>query len=112
MATLFPKGAIIQINQYANHHDPRWFPQPDAFKPERWLDESFEKGLPKCAYFPFGAGPRICIGNGFALMEAPLVLATIARRFQIEPLGTPAPLIGVALGFKEPVASRVSLLSK
>jgi cytochrome P450 len=109
---VLPKGAIIQINQYANHHDPRWFPEPDAFKPERWLDDSFEKNLPKGAYFPFGAGPRICIGNGFALMEAPLVLATIARRFHIEPLGTPAPLIGVALGFREPVNARVSLVSK
>jgi cytochrome P450 len=108
---VLPKGAIIQINQYANHHDRRWFPEPEAFKPERWLDDNFEKNLPKGAYFPFGAGPRICIGNGFALMEAPLVLATIARRIRIEPVGAPpTPHIGVALGFKEPVSVRVSAL--
>lgn len=105
---VIPKGAIIQINQYANHHDPRWFSDADSFKPERWLDANFEKQLPKGAYFPFGAGPRICIGNGFALMEAPLVLATIGRRFRLTPTGTiPTPRIGVALGFKEPVRVQV-----
>ncbi len=105
---LIPKGAIIQINQYANHHDSRWFAEPEAFRPERWLDADFEKNLPKGAYFPFGAGPRICIGNGFALMEAPLVLATIGRRFRLEPVGaSPTPRIDVALGFREPVSVRV-----
>jgi cytochrome P450 len=105
---VIPKGAIIQINQYANHHDPRWFTDADAFKPERWLDANFEKQLPKGAYFPFGAGPRICIGNGFALMEAPLVLATIGQHFRLTPIGAiPTPHIGVALGFKEPVRVQV-----
>ena len=108
---VIPKGGIIQINQYANHHDPRWFVEPDTFKPERWLEADFEKRLPKGAYFPFGAGPRICIGNGFALMEAPLVLATIGRRFRLTPIGTiPTPRIGVALGFKEPVQVQVGSL--
>jgi cytochrome P450 len=104
---VIPKGMIIQINQYANHHDARFFPEPEAFKPERWLDPNFEKNLPKGAYFPFGAGPRICIGNGFALMEAPLVLATIGSRFRLEPITAPEPYIGVALGFKQPVNVRV-----
>jgi len=60
----------------------RWFYDPEAFRPERWLD-GLEKRLPKFAYIPFGGGPRICIGNSFALMETRLVAATIARRFRL-----------------------------
>lgn len=105
-----PKGTIIQINQYANHHDSRWFPEPESFQPERWLDAEFEKSLPKGAYIPFGAGPRICVGNGFALMEAPLVLATFCRRFHLENVGKPAePVVGVAMGFKSPALMRVQV---
>jgi cytochrome P450 len=74
-----PKGRTILISPYVTHHDPRWFDAPDAFKPERWLGD-LEKRLPKFAYYPFGGGPRICIGNGFALMETRLLLATIAQR--------------------------------
>src|SRR5262249_35639191 len=55
---------------------------PEAFKPERW-DNDLARRLPRCAYFPFGDGPRICIGNHFAMMEAILVLATIAQRFRL-----------------------------
>jgi cytochrome P450 len=73
-----PKGTQIWLNPWGIHHDPRWYPEPHTFKPERWLDESI-KSLPKYAYFPFGGGPRICIGAGFATMEAVLLLATIAR---------------------------------
>jgi cytochrome P450 len=61
------------------HRDARHFPQPEKFSPERWL---FDLNLPKLAYFPFGAGPRICIGNSFAMMEATLGLATIIQHFQ------------------------------
>jgi cytochrome P450 len=62
--------------------DPRWFADPHAFRPERWGDESISR-LPRYAYFPFGGGPRRCIGEGFAMMEAVLVLATIAQRFRL-----------------------------
>ncbi|NDJ63250.1 MAG: cytochrome P450 [Chloroflexi bacterium] len=78
-----PKGASVFIFSYAVHRDERWFPNPLAFQPERWTPE-FEKGLPKYAYFPFGGGPRICIGNSFAMMETQLVLATMAQRFQLK----------------------------
>jgi cytochrome P450 len=70
------------ISPWVMHRDPRWFDDPEAFRPERWLD-GLEKRLPKFAYIPFGGGPRICIGNSFALMEARLVAATIARRFRL-----------------------------
>jgi cytochrome P450 len=63
------------------HRDPRWYDEPERFRPERWAD-GLMKRLPKFAYFPFGGGPRVCIGNTFALIEATLVLATIAQRYR------------------------------
>jgi cytochrome P450 len=76
------KGLIISISPWVIHRDSRWYPEPESFKPERWTRE-FEKSLPKCAYLPFSTGPRICIGNSFAMMEAVLILATIAQRYQL-----------------------------
>jgi cytochrome P450 len=76
-----PKGTGISLAQWTMHRDPRWFDAPEEFRPERWED-GLAKRLPRFAYFPFGGGPRQCIGNAFALMEATLVLATIAQRFR------------------------------
>jgi len=61
--------------------DERYFERPDKFEPERWTPERSER-LPKYAYFPFGGGPRQCIGNYFAMMEVVLLLATIGQRFR------------------------------
>lgn len=60
-----PKGAPVAMFQWVVHRDPRYFDDPEEFIPERW-ENGFEKRLPRCAYFPFGAGPRRCIGGGFA----------------------------------------------
>ena len=81
-----PKGHIVLISMYTTHRDPRFFPEPDDFRPERWLD-GLEKRLPRGAFIPFGLGSRKCIGSSFAMMEAALLLATIARRwrFELEP---------------------------
>ena len=77
-----PKGASVVASQWVMHRDSRFFAEPMKFDPGRWLrDES--RTLPRFAYFPFGAGPRQCIGASFALMEAVLVLATIAQKFQV-----------------------------
>jgi cytochrome P450 len=73
-----PAGAGVLASQWVAHRDPRFFEDPLAFRPERWT-EDFEARLPKLAYFPFGGGPRICIGMGFAWMEGVLLLATIGR---------------------------------
>jgi cytochrome P450 len=62
--------------------DARWYDEPEAFRPERWREEVAAR-LPKFAYFPFGGGPRQCIGNSFAMMEAVLILASVARRFRL-----------------------------
>jgi cytochrome P450 len=77
-----PKGAQLSLLQWIVHRDPRWFDEPLTFRPERW-DNDLAKRLPRCAYFPFGDGPRICIGNHFAMMEAVLILAAVARRFRL-----------------------------
>ena len=77
-----PAGTQVFMFQWATHRDARFFDQPLEFKPERWTSE-FEARLPKYAYFPFGAGPRVCIGASFAMMEMILVLATIGRQFRL-----------------------------
>lgn len=69
--------------QWVTQRDARFFDNPDEFIPERWTEE-FEARLPKYAYFPFGGGPRACIGASFAMMEIILVLATIGQRFRLE----------------------------
>jgi cytochrome P450 len=77
-----PKGTTLWMSQWVLHRDPRWFDDPQAFRPERWAN-GLIKQLPRYAYFPFGGGPRLCIGNGFAQMEAVLLLATIARQYRL-----------------------------
>ena len=77
-----PAGSQINIPIYLVHRDARWYADPEKFEPDRWLPER-QAGLPKQAYLPFGGGPRVCIGNSFALMEARLLLAQIASRFQL-----------------------------
>jgi cytochrome P450 len=77
-----PKGTTIFMCQWVSHRDPRYFgPDPEAFRPERWLD-GLAKRIPKYAYYPFGGGPRVCIGNTFALMEAAILLATVGQRYR------------------------------
>jgi cytochrome P450 len=78
-----PADTGVLCSQWVAHRDPRFFPDPLRFLPERWT-ETFEAGLPKLAYFPFGGGPRICIGMGFAWMEGILLLATLGRRWILE----------------------------
>lgn len=79
--TSVPAGSIVLISQYLMHRDPRFFSNPSVFDPDRWLDDR-QAGRPKMAYFPFGAGPRSCIGEGFAWMEGVLLLATFAQRWR------------------------------
>lgn len=79
--TLEP-GDMVVMSQWVVHRDPSLFPEPTVFRPERWLGDE-TRALPKLAFFPFGAGPRVCIGNQFAMLEAVVVLAAIARRHRI-----------------------------
>jgi cytochrome P450 len=77
-----PRGAEVMAWVYFTHRDPRFFPDPEAFRPERFAKER-AAALPKGAYLPFGAGPRACIGRSFATMEARLILATLAQRHRL-----------------------------
>jgi cytochrome P450 len=78
------RGTTLLMSQWLIHHDPRFFDEPWSFRPERWLDGSLAKQLPRFAYFPFGGGQRQCIGNAFAQLEAVLILATLAQRVELE----------------------------
>jgi cytochrome P450 len=84
--TVAPPRSMVFLCPWVTHRDPRFWPQPMTFRPERFLDEAEVEARPKYAYFPFAGGPRVCIGNAFAMMEAKLLLAAIARRFQLATL--------------------------
>jgi cytochrome P450 len=77
-----PARSIILLSPYTMHRDARWFPDPERFDPERFTPER-QAERPKFAYFPFGGGPRVCIGEQFAWMEGVLLLATIAQRWRL-----------------------------
>jgi cytochrome P450 len=79
---LVPAGSSVVMSQWVVHHDPRFFVRPTEFIPERWSDD-FENSLPRFAYFPFGGGPRLCVGSSFAMLEAVLVLVCIVQRFHL-----------------------------
>jgi cytochrome P450 len=99
-----PRGTTVLMPAWVVHRDARFFDDPERFRPERWSEERM-KALPKFAYFPFGGGPRVCIGQQFAMMELVLILATIAQRFRFriapgtritpQPLFTLRPVGGV-----------------
>ena len=77
----FTRGTVIYFSQWAIHRDPRYFDAPHQFNPDRW--EGLAQQLPRCAYFPFGAGARVCIGKAFSMMEATLILAMIIQKFSL-----------------------------
>ena len=77
-----PAGSIVIMSQYVMHRDERYFPDPLRFDPERWTPEAKE-ARPQFSYFPFGGGPRRCIGDGFAWMEGILVIATLAQSWRM-----------------------------
>jgi cytochrome P450 len=78
-----PRGSLAILSPYVTQRDPRWFPEPERFDPDRFAPGRVED-IPEYAYFPFGAGPHVCVGNAFALMEITLVVATLVQRFHIE----------------------------
>jgi cytochrome P450 len=78
-------GTNVFILQFLTHRDPRFFPDPETFNPERWREDPVRSGkIPRFAYFPFGGGPRVCVGAAFAMLEATLLLAMIQQRFHLE----------------------------
>lgn len=76
------QGSILMTSQWLTHRDARWFAEPDQFLPERWTP-ALTKQLPDYAYFPFGGGPRLCLGAGFAMLEASLIMATVVQKYRV-----------------------------
>jgi cytochrome P450 len=79
---LIPRDSSVLMSQFVVHRDPRWWPEPRRFDPDRW-DPEEEAKRPRYSYFPFGGGSRICIGESFAWMEGILVLATLAQEWRL-----------------------------
>lgn len=88
----FEAGTVFVQSTWIVHRDPRWWPEAERFDPTRWLDPAAEAARPRFAYFPFGAGTRICVGEQFAWMEAMLCLAVLARRWHVDVPG-PDPVL-------------------
>lgn len=84
---VIPPGALVMVSQYVMHRDPRYFPDPEVFDPERFNPEA-KAARPSFSYFPFGGGARRCLGEAFAMMEGVLLLASLARRWELELLPT------------------------
>ncbi len=89
-------GRQVAVSPWVLHHDPRWWIEPERFRPDRWSTGE-TTSLPRFAFLPFGGGPRVCIGNHFATMEAVLVLATILRHRSVARTGDPDPRLLAAV---------------
>jgi cytochrome P450 len=103
-----PGGSLVAVNTYALQRDERFFAEPERFDPQRFA-KGWEDRIPRYAYLPFGGGPRVCIGNGFAMMEARLILATVAQRYRLslEPGQNIRPVQLVTLRPNGPVRMRL-----
>jgi cytochrome P450 len=103
------RGDVVWLTPYLIQRDPRYFDQPEQFRPDRFAPDGsgqpLERRIPRYAYYPFGGGPRICLGNGFAMLEARLLLATIAQQVRLRlPAGYQAKIkAGPTLGVEGPV---------
>jgi len=85
-----PAGSIVLLSQYVMHHNEQYYPEPFKFDPDRWTADARAK-RPKYSYFPFGGGPRLCIGEQFAWMEGILIIATLAQRWKLRTVSSQPP---------------------
>jgi cytochrome P450 len=104
------KGSLVTVNTYALQRDPRFFDDPERFDPDRFGGK-WEERIPRYAYLPFGGGPRVCIGNGFAMMEARLILATVAQcgQLSLEPHQDIVPIQLVTVRPRDGVRMRLKM---
>src|SRR5262249_36891859 len=107
-----PRGAIARVTTYVVHHDERWFPNPDQFDPDRFAPGR-EEQIPPYAYLPFGAGPRVCIGNAFALTEMTLLTAMLSQRFTLAPAaGQQTPELDVKMSLRPRGGLRLAIAAR
>jgi cytochrome P450 len=105
---LVPKGTVLLVSPYVIHRHPEMWPNPEQFDPSRFTAAA-EQARPRSAYLPFGAGPRTCIGNHFAIMEATIVLATLLQRARFEVKAPVEPEPSATLRPRGGMPMRVSL---
>jgi cytochrome P450 len=101
-----PRGSVVLMAQAITHRDRRFWPNPERFDPHRFTAQA-KAARPRFAYFPFGAGPRTCIGEGFAWMEGVLILATLAQKWRMELRSTPRPQASITLRPRGGIAMRL-----
>jgi cytochrome P450 len=105
-----PDGGAVSISPYLAHRDPRFWPEPDTFRPARWLLPSSDPEVQlrhPYAYIPFLAGPRSCLGQRFAMQEAAVVLAFLLSRFALEPAPDAGPVVAANIVSMEPLGLRL-----
>lgn len=105
------KNTQVIMSQWVVQHDARWFTEPDRFRPERWLTGE-TSGLPRFAYFPFGGGPRVCIGHHFALLELVLVLARTLQTTRFESVPGEELALGPVVTLRPKGAVRLRVVSR
>jgi cytochrome P450 len=103
-------GSAVFLSPFVTQRDPRWWPEPESFDPERWTEDAIGS-RPRFAAFPFGAGPRSCVGGAMARMIGVLVIATIARRWTLHPVTSVAPRIRPILTLKPAEGLRLRAVS-
>jgi len=99
------KDTAVFLSPFVTGRDPRWFSEPEAFRPARWNEAAPDR--PRFAWFPFGAGPRSCIGEHFATMVLTLAVATLAQRWRVRPLAPDLPRVRSLLTLKPRGAVRM-----
>jgi cytochrome P450 len=102
-----PKKGLVILSQWVTHRDPRFWPDPEHFDPLRFTPAA-KAARPKMAYFPFGAGPRICVGESFAWMEGVLLLATLAQKWRFEKGADVDPVALITLRPKSGMRMRIA----
>ncbi|MDI1442687.1 cytochrome P450 [Polyangium sp. 6x1] len=106
-----PKGGMIYVSPYVIHRNPAYFPDPERFDPERFRAGA-DKQLPRGAYIPFGLGPRVCMGQHFATMEAVLILATVAQRYRVSILAKQPLVPSGSLALRPPRGVKVRVTAR
>lgn len=106
-----PRGAMLRLTPGVIQRDPRWFDDPEAFRPERFDPAAGHREIPRGAWMPFGAGPRVCLGSHFALAEITLIAAMVLQRHRLAPAADappPTPVLNITLRPATPLRLRLT----